>query len=182
MDQPGKSLVGKIDPSYFARVANQNEWLASSYPLVDSAIWYKVIRFDVCFVYFVLYLFLTLLFGFVLAFLFVCLFVCEFSNSVCPCKFVGQRKAGVCQEKLWSTEHSAVGGDPWFYWEVYVFSGGLSQELCHGTEPIILWNSTGVRAAITGTCAYYSNWAKVLILGKNRWNSACSSIYICEYN
>ena len=112
----------------------------------------------------------------------VCLFVCEFSNSVCPCKFVGQRRTGVCQEKLWSTEHSAVGGDPWFYWEVYVFSGGLSQELCYGTEPIILWNSTGVRAAITGTCAYYSNWAKVLILGKNRWNSACSGIYICECN
>ena len=127
-----------------------------------------------------LYLFLTLLFGFVLAFLFVCLFVCEFSNSVCPCKFVGQRRTRACQEKLWSTEHSAVGGDPWFYWEVYVFSGGLSQELCYGTEPIILWNSTGVRAAITGTCAYYSNWAKVLILGKNRWNSACSGIYIIQ--
>lgn len=73
---------------------------------------------------------------------FVCLFVClcMVFLILCPCKFVGQRRTGVGQEKLWSTEYSAVGGDPWFYWEVYVFSGGLSQELCHGTEPIILWD------------------------------------------
>ena len=124
-------------------------------------------KLGVCFGYFVLSLFLTLLFVLFWLFclsLFVC--VCGFSKCVCPCKFVGQRRTGVCQEKLWGTEHSAVGGDPWFYWEVYVFSGGLSQELCHGTEPIILWNSTRVWAAITGTFAYYSNWAKVLIKDK----------------